>query len=167
VTTTQSAPGVNLDTIINEALVLRRGIELPTIDQGPVEVLARLIAVRSRLDRVEELLSTVARFRGQVRSQHKDATAEFDEAWASQITSANRRGRGSDGWSDPAPRERYATADVATLDLKRRVRQLDKILDTANDAIYVIERVQRGLDSTRMDLHLILRAMSVETQLER
>lgn len=162
-----SSVELDLNPLIEESLRLRVGVSLPTIDQGPVEVLSSLIGIRSRLDRIEEILSIVVRFRGQIQSSFKSATAELEEAWAAQVSSPSRRGRGSTDWNAPAPRERYAEADLATLDLKRRQRQWEHMFDTANVAVDVIQRTHRGLDATRMDLHLILRAMSVETALER
>lgn len=158
----------NLDVLIDEALQLRRGLSLPTIDQGPVAVMEQLIEVRTRLDRAEELLSIVTRFRTIVRTRNKNASGTLEEAWAARVVPTNGRRRlGSDGWGGSAPRERYAEADLATLDEKRNVRRLEILFDQVNDAVEVIRQAHRGLDSTRMDLHLILRAMSVETSLER
>lgn len=158
---------LDLDPLVEESLRLRTGISLPTMDQGPVEIVSILTEIRSRLDRIEEILSIVVRFRGQIQSLFKSATAELEEAWASQVSAPGRRDRGVSDWSAPAPRERYAEADLATLDLKRRQRQLERMLDTTNVAFDVIQRTHKGLDATRMDLHLMLRAMSVETVLER
>lgn len=166
-TITRGYPGLDLDPLVDEVLNLRHGSTLPSIDQGPTEVLARLTDIRTRLDRVEEILSTVIRFRGRVQAECKVATAEAEELWAAKVVEPSRRGRTQTEWGAPAPRERYAEADLATLEPKRKQRQLERAVDTANTAVEVIQRAHRGLDSTRQDLHLILRAMTVESQLER
>lgn len=167
--TTATDLNPNLEALITEALGLRSGLVLPSIDQGPVEVLERLIEVRTRLDRVEELLSRAVRFRTAVRVRLKEASGSLDEAWASKVAqpAAVRRRAASDGWGGAAPRERYAEADLATLEEKRNVRRLEQWFDQVNDAVEVIRQAHRGLDTTRQDLHLILRAMSVESSLER
>jgi hypothetical protein len=158
----------DLDRLIEEALRLRQSEALPSIDQGPAEVLAQLALVRTRLDRLEELLSIAVRFRGRIREALKAANASVEDRWAEVVSAPSRRPRaGSDGWSGSAPRERYAEADLATLDQKRVQRRVEKSSDLANDAVDLIRQAHRGLDSTRLDLHLILRAMSVESFLER
>jgi hypothetical protein len=166
--TTASDLNPNLEALLSEALGLRSGLSLPSINQGPVEVLERLIDVRTRLDRVEELLSRAVRFRTAVRSRLKEASGSLDEAWATKVAQPSARRRvASDGWGGSAPRERYAEADLATLDEKRNVRRLEQWFDQVNDAVEVIRQAHRGLDTTRQDLHLILRAISVESALER
>jgi hypothetical protein len=161
-------PGPDLERLIEEALRLRQSLPLPTIDQGPVEVLERLADVRTRLDRLEELLSIAVRIRGRLRASLKEANASVEDRWAEFVSAPSRRPRaGSDGWSGSAPRERYAEADLATLDQKRLQRRVEKASDHSNDAVDIIRQAHRGLDSTRLDLHLVLRAMSVESVLER
>jgi hypothetical protein len=166
--TTAADLNPNLEALITEALGLRSGLSLPSINQGPVEVLERLIDVRTRLDRVEELLSRAVRFRTAVRARLKEASGSLDEAWATKVAQPSARRRAaSDGFGGSAPRERYAEADLATLDEKRNVRRLEQWFDQVSDAVEVIRQAHRGLDTTRQDLHLILRAISVESALER
>jgi hypothetical protein len=142
-----------LDRLTDGVDSLRR-IELPSIDSGPREILDCLMNVRAALDAIEERLTSAIRFRSRIRDAHKISLGEYEDAWAQATGAAAKRGRGSSGWGEPAPRERYAESDLLTL-------------DQANDAVDLISRSYRSLDEVRKDLHLMLRAINVESSLER
>lgn len=161
-------PSKDLSKLVDTALDLRAKVPpLPSIEDGPRAALEYLAEIRSAMDRVDTTLTTVMRFRGRMRDASKLAQANHDDAWAQATGGASKRGRGVSGWSEPAPRERYAEADLATLNERRQMRKYARWLDESNDSVEIIQRVYRYLDEVRKDLHLILRAMSVESSLER
>jgi hypothetical protein len=161
-------PSSDLAKLVDPILDLRAKIPpLPAIEDGPRAALEYLAEVRSAMDRVDVALTTAVRFRSRIREAFKLATAAHDDAWAAATGGASKRGRGQSGWGEPAPRERYAEADLATLNERRQMRKFDRWLDESNDTVDIIQRTYRYLDEVRKDLHLILRGMSVESSLER
>lgn len=154
-----------VENMITEARQLRAPSGLPGLESGPAVVWEHLVAARTRLDRIEELLSRTLRLRTKVRSQARASAAEVDEAWAQQVGRGPSRKQASFG--DQAPRERYADADLAVLDQRRAQRQAQELADQVEDAVEIIRMTHRGLDSMRMDLHTMMRAFSVGSSLER
>lgn len=155
-----------LDARITETHRLRRECQAPPMSDGPVAVLTALVDARARLDRVEELLSEVLRLRNSARRLARAAKDEVDDAWAAKVAGpGGRRSRGDFG--DPAPRERYAEADLAVLEQRRRERQYAEQLAQAEEATEFVQLAHRGLSEVRRDLHVMLRAMEVERSLER
>jgi hypothetical protein len=158
-----------LDRSLTEAQELRYSDGLPALEEGISGVLARLADIRLRLDRVEVLVSEVARFRAQVRVALKASTAQVDDTWAEKVAGSGGRGnRASFGGFEDAPREKYARADVAVLGLRIVARRRERVFDAIGDTYDGIDRVRRGLDSVRFDLHAMLRVLSVpEHRLDR
>jgi hypothetical protein len=156
---------------IDEAKALRIHRGLPSLEEGAVEVLARLADVRRNLDQAEVLLSELGRFRTGLRVALKSSVASVDDAWAEKVagTGGGSRGnRASFGGFEDAPRERYARADVAVLGLRINARNRQRVFDAVNDTYDFIDGIRRGLDSTRYDLHALLRIMSIpEHRLDR
>jgi hypothetical protein len=115
------------------------------------------------------LLSQVATFRARVRVALKAAAASVDDAWAERVAGTGGRGnRASFSGFEDAPRERYARADTAVLGLRVVARKRERVADAIADTYDGIERVRRGLDSARYDLHAMLRVLSVpEHRLDR
>lgn len=158
-----------LDLALTEAQELRYTGGLPALELGVSEVLARLADIRLRLDRTEVLISEVARFRARIRVALKAASALVDDTWAEKVAgSGSRASRVAIGTFEVAPREQYARADVAVLGLRIVARRRERVLDAIGDTYDGIDRVRRGLDSARYDLHAMLRVLSIpEHRLDR
>lgn len=157
-----------VENMVTEARQLRAPSDLPSLESGPGVVWEHLVAIRTRLDRIEELLSRTIRVRTKVRAQAKTAAAEVEDAWAAQVgRSPSRKQASFGGPGDQAPRERYADADLAVLEQRRAQRQVQGLADQVEDAVEVIRMTHRGLDSMRMDLHTMMRSFSVGSSLER
>lgn len=157
-----------LDAAVVEAQALRYVEGLPDPALGAREVLRRLSLVRSRLDEVDELLIEVSRFRTGTRVLFKEAAARAEDRWAEQVASTGGRRRSAFGSEMEGPRERYARADLATMEDRRVARARERTLDAVTDAYNVIDAIRRGLESVRMDLHALLRFMSApEHRLDR
>lgn len=156
---------------MDEASALRFTGGLPSTEQGTGEVLARLANIRSRLDRVEVLLDEVARFRTGMRVLFKEATARADDRWSEIVagSSPGGRRRGSFGSGEvEGPRERYARAEVLVFGERHAARRRERVMDAVTDAYDSVDRVRRGLDAVRFDLHAMLRVMAApEHRLDR
>jgi hypothetical protein len=159
----------SLDRALTEAQELRYAGGLPALELGASEVLARLSDIRRRLDRIEVLISDVARFRTRVRVAMNASKARVDDTWAEKVAgSGTRANRVSIGSFEDAPREKYARADVAVLGLRIVARRRERVLDAIGDTYDGVDRVRRGLDSVRYDLHAMLRVLSIpEHRLDR
>lgn len=175
--TAEAAPQITADWIgqaeerlsqaVTEAQELRYVGGLPDPSSGLSTVLARLSLVRTRLDRVEVLLGEVSRFRTGTRVLLREATARVDDKWAERVAGSSGK-RGFGGTEIEGPRERYARADVAVVGDRILARQRERVFDAVQDAYADIERVRRGLDAVRMDLHLLVRVLSApEHRLDR
>ncbi len=140
---------------------------LPNMAAGSGEVLSRLADVRTRMDRVEGLLAEVARFRTGTRVLLKAATARVDDKWAERVANTPGGKRATFGEQVEGPRERYARADVYVVGDRMDARRRERVMDAVQDSYDAIERVRRGLDAVRFDLHAMLRLFSSEHRLDR
>lgn len=142
---------------------------LPSLEHGPVPLTEMLVDVRHRMDAVEVLQDEIIAFRTRARVLLKESEAAVDDKWAERVVQpqSTRRRASFDGTFDAAPRERYAQADLAVLEDRRRARRRDRVMDACNDAVDRVRTAYRGLDGVRMDLHAMVRGLSVETRLER
>lgn len=159
----------HLDDAVEVVIKLRAGnsVRLPSPDEGPLEAMDCLRAVRSGLDQIETHLTDLIRRRGSLREEWKAARATHEDAWSEVVGVAAKKGRGATGWGEPAPRERYAEADLKTFAQRVAMRRQESLLDQANDAVDVVSRMYKSMDDLRRDIHLSIRAMSVESALER
>jgi len=160
-----------LEVKLNEAEEHRYRNGLPSLSMGSGALLECLADVRLRLDAVEVLLSEVSRFRTGARVVFKRSTARVDDKWAERVAgggaTSRRKGTFTGSGEVEGPRERYARADVAVMGDRIVMRQRERVLDAADDAVRGLERVYKGLESVRFDLHAMLRLFSVEHRLER
>lgn len=152
-----------LASAVGRVRELRQVKGLPDPRLGMGEVLAVLADLRVRLDEVESIQSDVSQFRTSLRVLLKESSHRVEDKWNEQVvgirTGAKRQSFGEYG--SEAPRERYARADVAVLSDRIRERSRIRAFDATTDAYDTIDRIRRGLDGVRMDLHALLRAISV------
>lgn len=152
-----------LEGSVREAADLRRHKSLPGPGADPQEVLESLLEVRRRYDRVEEIYLTVLQVRGKIARAKQARQAEAEDAW----NEALKRARASPTREDyEGPRERYAEADLATIDFKVKARQAEALASIADGALECIKTVLRGLDGTRQDHLTWLRSLSFQSHLE-
>lgn len=156
-----------LGEFIEEAFALRFQLGEWPANAAPAEVLARLLDIRSRLDRVDELLFRAVRIKSEVGRVHTRAHVAAEAAW-DQASVATRRApavRGSGEFT--GPRERYAEANLATLGQRRSSRQAEEVKSFADEAVEVLRIAQRGLDGARQETLQMLRSLQFESNLER
>ena len=151
---------------LEEVLALRHTDDpLPTANADPQILVDSLLAVRTRLDRIEGILAAVERARGRVDRALTLTSFSGDVAWAQALEDLKRKPTRSN--SDfQGPRERYAEADLAALGPRRETNQLEALAKSARTAATVTRDAARGLNGVREDHLAILRAMNIGTRLE-
>jgi len=117
---------------------------------------------RSRLDRLESLLIMAMTLRDALNVQARKAEQAADDAWDDEANRNRHRAGEYEG-----AQERYAVWRLKTRRLRNVARTLREAADWAASAERRIERMYRGLDSSRLDLHKRLGALAYETHLER
>lgn len=157
-----------LESLVSEALSLRfEGVGLPPVSAAPQEILESLLGVRKRMDRVEEILSTVIRVRSSVHRKAKALSNQAQDAWDQKVVALSRTsGRSLDG-SFEGPRERYATAGQATLEQQMDAREAERLGSVVDEAHAVVNQSRWGLDSLRQDHLAMLRVSSLEMSVDR
>ena len=146
---------------MSELAELRRLPPLPGVHAAPSELVEYLLDVRRRQDRVEELLGRSMRHKVATQRTLDEAKTAAEEEW-DRVAVANKNAN-----DYTSAKERAAEANLATLDLRRQVRKAEDALAVANELVEQLRLAHRGLDSTRQDIHTILRALSFESSLER
>jgi hypothetical protein len=155
-----------LQDYLVEALDLRFTFTIPPPGAGPEVVMNSLIETRQRLDRVEELLVRTLRIRARARRAATAATASADDHWNRAVrrvaTSSVRQGPEFQG-----PRERYAEADLSTLEHRHEARLAEALAGHCDETYDAIRTMHRGLDGLRQDHVTILRSQQFATHLEQ
>jgi hypothetical protein len=118
--------------------------------------------IRAKLDRVEQILVLLTRYRFNCWKSEQDSKWEAEEAWDAAATSTGSS-RARDAYG---PRERYAYYNIASLDLQRRHRSMSEMYKRVDAAIEAVRIIHRGLESVRQDYHMAMRSVSIETRLE-
>jgi hypothetical protein len=156
----------SLDVYVNEALDLRFGYELPDVHGSPKETLDALHEIRGRLDRVEYLYGRVMRIRARTKRYADASKARADEAWDIELQSFRQR---TDRRGDEfvSAKERYAHANLATVDDQREARQAAELASIAEEAHDLLRLTHRGLADLRQELLAVLRGFQHESSLER
>lgn len=155
-----------LGGLVRQGLDLRFGVGLPGAAAAPPEVLAVLLEVRGRLDRLESLLLESLRLRDGARQARTAAEAEAGEAWDQQAAAGSPALLSKAG-DYTGPRERYAQYNIATLDQQRQSQRAARVAAAAEGAYEQLRVLHRGLDGLRQDLVTALRAVQFESSIER
>lgn len=155
-----------LDALKHEVKDLRGRAEMPPATAPPQEVLDTLLVVRGCLDRIEGILSELVQLRSYFQRNLQAEKDAADEAWDTSNAQARRAAAGR------APdylgaKERYADANLETLEHRRQVRRAEDLFSLADNAVEVVRISHRGLDGTRQDLVTWLRTLQFESSLER
>lgn len=158
--------GETLAGLMREAVSLRFDAELPGSSAGPLEVLESLLDCRRRADRLENLYVRALTIRGSISRRSALDSAEADDEWAQAITKLKNSSVGR-GDSFSGPRERYAEADLATLEYKRKARKSADLLKLADEIVDVIRTTLTGLNNTRQDHISWIRSLQFMSTLEQ
>lgn len=154
-----------LRAIVIEAMTLRAEASFPPAGADTHTLWTSLQDTRQRLDRVEELLVQVLRIHGRAHRHGLSSAATAKEAWSRAVraiaTAPSIRGPEFQG-----PRERYAEADLVTLEDQRAALAAELLVAEAVEAREVLRTLHRGLDGLRQDHVTALRAFQFATSLE-
>jgi hypothetical protein len=152
--------------LLAEALSLRSSSSMPYSEASPQVVLNSLLDNRQRVDRLEALYLQVIQIRARLSRRTSAVKAESEDAWAEALASMKAQGaRNRDQYE--GPRERYAEADLATLELKRKARKAEELLNIAVEADDVIKTALRGLNEVIQDHRIWIRSLQFQTYLEK
>lgn len=155
-----------LASLMKEAVTLRFEESIPPSGAGPQEVLESLLACRRRADRLEGLYLRTLNIRGQLSRIAYLDKVEAEEEWATSLVKIKNspayRGENFSG-----PRERYAEADLETLEYKRKSHKSSELLEIANEAVDIIRTALRGLNDTRQDHNSWIRSLHFQSTLEQ
>jgi hypothetical protein len=146
---------------------LRNGVTIPLPSQGPQVFLSALLDVRGRLDRMEEVFRSLIRLKATVDNINSDLSFEADTAWAEALARASSKSSARITGEYHGPRERYAEADLAVLDLRKRQRDIAKRVAGFQAYLDEVRTAHRGLEGVRQDLLAALRSFQFESSLER
>lgn len=152
--------------LLDEALQLRHGVQVEGAVGDQHQILDTLMAVRVRVDRVEELLNRAMITRGVIARASSHAKASTAEAWDRAVIK-QRKGPVSLDSDYLGARERYAMANLETLELRREEQKLGESQSLADQIVEQIRITYRGLTDLRQDLLTMLRAAQFETTLDR
>jgi hypothetical protein len=153
-----------LSRLVDDAIGLRMGAQLPRIDAAPRELSESLLAIRASLDRMESLLATALQLRGLAARQHTVADISVSDAW-DQVAVRQRQSAARDEYS--SAKERAAATNLEVLDLRRVERDAHRRLDLCDEAVDSIRLRHRGLQDVRADCLALIRLMQFESSLER
>jgi hypothetical protein len=140
------------------------GAQLPVSATASQELLACLLDVRQRLDRMEELLASALQLRSLSAKQHTAARIIADDAWDQAATVA-RQSAVRDEYS--SAKERTAATNLEVLDLRRAERRTDQLARDCVDAVTFLRLRYDGLAGIRQELLALIRARQFETTLDR
>lgn len=149
---------------VDESVRLRMGAQLPRPDASTGELLDALHDVRSRLDRVEELLATVLVLRGMATRTATALRIQVDDSWDA-VAVRLRTSAARDEYS--SAKERAAAVNVEIIDLRRLERKADGDARLCDEAVESIRLRLRGLQDVRQDILSVVKIRQFESSLER
>lgn len=154
---------------LTEALKLRGELGLASYDdlEAPFQITEQLANVRGRLDRIEELLINAIRAKAQITRAHRSVKDELQLAWDTHVSDQSPTRRRVLTQEYVTGKEKFAEANLATLEQQRAERKILELLSFAEETLEVIRVIHRGLNDIRQDLLSQVRAIQVESQLER
>lgn len=134
---------------------------------SPFQIVEQLTYVRRTLDRLEELLVKAIRAKAQLARGHRIKKDQLQQAWDTHVSDQSPTRRRVLTQEYVTGKEKFAEANLATLELQRTERKSLELLSFAEETLEVIKVIHRGLNDIRQDLLAQVRAIQVESQLER
>jgi hypothetical protein len=150
--------------LVDDAVRLRMGAQLPGLDASPRELQECLLAVRAGLDRMEAVLATALQLRSLAARQHTVSDISVSDAW-DEVAVRQRQSAARDEYS--SAKERAATTNLEVLDLRRVERIAERRLRFCDHAVDSIRLRHRGLQDVRADCLALIRMLQFEMTMER
>lgn len=157
-----------LKSYVAEAADLRYSVTTPKIGSDQSQLLAALQDHRAKLDRIEYLMVESIILRGSAFRQNKDAQDDLQDKWDDALVRSNTKKAASLVSANEfvAPKEKYASANLSVLEIRRSARKLEEILLWAETTVDAITKMYRGLDSARQDLLTRIKAVPMVNSME-
>jgi hypothetical protein len=147
-----------LDSLMQEAIELRSLAKMPHRTDQADEILDRLYECRQALDRLEEIMRTVNRLKYLAQRQKATFEAVADDAWATSLSKIRQIPSFKGDYV--GPREKYAEADLSTMEQRRRHRQAEELLSHVSEVNEFVRTCYFGLNGVRDDIKSLIRTLS-------
>ncbi len=143
---------------IEEALSLRKTEEIDfSLSEETLAALRK--DIRRKIDRLEELLNNCVRVRASYKRMVDREQAALDEAWDRAVRDSKPKvAFGSDMI---APRERYADANLKTLEQHRKLLSTKELLSHVQETEEIVRNCYKGLDGLRLELASVIKSRSI------
>jgi hypothetical protein len=135
------------------------GLDAPSTAETPADLHERLLVTRAGMTRVSELLGELTLLTGRIRAALVDRKGALEDEESTVVTPRGHRVLTEDYSS---AKERNARLAGATLEARRRVRQVEKVLADADAALTYGRDRHRELDRAVRDIDTRLRILSFE-----
>jgi len=153
---------------LREVSDLRYSIDIPPNGSDSATLLVSLQDHRARLDRIEHILVSCVIYKAKALLSVRSANDELSDQWDSNISDQKKQKSVNlvVGNQFEAPKEKYATANLATFEQRRVVRTAEEELTWIETTIDAIQKMYRGLDASRQDIITRIKAIPVVSNLE-
>ena len=138
---------------------------------GPQDLADSIVSLRAVLDRCDRLVGKLLQLRAAARTAALDADFTAQAAWDESVVGQRSQSKAAvvswDGSRDfTAPRERYAEAQVSTVEFQRAKLAAQKEVVVLESQVEIARQLTRGLTGFREDLLVRLRTLQFLTSLE-
>lgn len=153
---------------LKEAAELRYTAPVVKSTGDQSELLQALQDYRTRLDRIEYLLVRAVIRKGEAYRAMKDAQEQASNKWDESLARSKEQKTVSlvAAQEFVAPKEKYAAANIATVEERHAVRKAENVFSWADTAVDALQKMYRGLDSARQDLLTRIKAIPMVSGME-
>ena len=167
-TTSEKTIEALMSEYLTEAVSLR--YSLPTIPENADQsvLLSVLQQYRANLDRLEELMVRAFIKKGIYYRRLKELQDAAQDKWDESLSKATEK-KGLSLVSQQefiAPKEKYANANLATLEQRHAVRKAENAYSWTESTSDVLLKMYRGMDSARQDLLARIKAIPMVNSME-
>jgi hypothetical protein len=157
-----------MSAYLKEASELRYGVVNPPSTADMSELLQALQDFRARLDRIEYLLTSAVLSKGKTARSLRKAKDDLNDKWDDSLIRSNDRKAANlvAAQQFEAPREKYASANLATFEYQRFARAAEDDHSWTETTVDALQKMYRGLDSARQDLLTRIKAIPMVNSLE-
>lgn len=153
---------------LKEAAELRYSAATPGDKADQAELVRALQDIRTRLDRIEYLMVRAVIRKGDAYRALKNVQEQSSNKWDEKLISAKDKKAANlvSAQEFVAPREKYASANIATLEERREVRIAEDTFSWTETSVDALQKMYRGLDSARQDLLTRIKTIPVVNGME-
>ena len=148
----------NQATLLLDEAAKMREFRPPGETAGPPDVYSALVFARGKLDRLEAVLVSVIALRDAAQVEARKLEQVADDAWDDLANQARTSGS---RYEYEGAQERYATWRYKVRGRREAARAARNRADVLASAEKSVQVMYRGLDSSRLDLHRRLSALTV------